>query len=162
MGMLKLMRVLSVVNPLVLAVLVGACGRAAMMEGHVVGGAAGVAFVVALVSAASAVMWMSKDAHMMARIARHDGDSVPRVSWRKELSEARDDLVKPVIYLAACVLLAVMLATVPGGGASRAWGVAALLAMGADGLLCEVLSVIMRARLFASFAQRHADRGGVS
>ena len=29
MGMLKLMRVLSVVNPLVLAVLVGACGRAA-------------------------------------------------------------------------------------------------------------------------------------
>lgn len=68
MGMLKLMRVLSVVNPLVLAVLVGACGRAAMMEEHVVGGAAGVAFVVALVSAASAVMWMSKGAHMMARI----------------------------------------------------------------------------------------------
>ena len=122
MGMLKLMRVLSVVNPLVLAVLVGACGRAAMMEEHVVGGAAGVAFVVALVSAASAVMWMSKGAHMMARIARHDGDSVPRVSWRKELSEARDDLVKPVIHLAACVLLAVMLATVPGGGSSRAWG----------------------------------------
>lgn len=47
-GMVKLMRVLSVVNPLVLA--------------------------------ASAVMWMSKGAHMMARIARHDGDSVPRVS----------------------------------------------------------------------------------
>lgn len=41
-------------------------------------------------------------------------------------------------------------------------GVAALVAMGADGLLCEVLSVIMRARMFASFAQRHADRGGVS
>ena len=56
MGMLKLMRVLSVVNPLVLAVLAGACGRATMMEGHVVGGAAGVTFVVALVSAASAVM----------------------------------------------------------------------------------------------------------
>lgn len=80
--MLKLTRVLSVVNPLVLTVLVGACGRAAMMEEHVVGGAAGVAFVVALVPAASAVMWTSKGAHMMARIARHDGDSVPRVSRR--------------------------------------------------------------------------------
>ena len=109
-----------------------------MMEGHVVGGAAGVTFVVALVSAASAVMWVSKGARMMARIARHDGGSLPRVSWRKELSEARDDLVKPVIYFAACVLLAVMLATLPGGGVSRAWGVAALLAMGADGLLCEI------------------------
>ena len=62
----------------------------------------------------------------------------------------------------ARVMGVVMLATLPGGGVSRAWGVAALVAMGADGLLCEVLSVIMRARMFASFAQRHADRGGVS
>lgn len=152
---------LSVVNPLVLAVLVGLCGRASMMEGYVVGGSAGVVFVAVFASAFSAVMWMSKDVPMMARTVRHDGGSVPRVSWRKELSEARDDLVKPVIYLASCVLLAVMLATVTGGGVSRAWGVAALVVMGADGLLCEVLSVIVRARMFASFAQRHAYRGDV-
>lgn len=81
---------------------------------------------------------------------------MPRVSWRKELSEARGELVKPVIYLASCVLLAVALATVPGGGVSRAWGVAALVVMGADRLLCEALSAVMRARLFASIAQRHA------
>lgn len=155
------MRVLSVVNPLVLAVLVGLWGRAAMMEGRVVGGAAGVVFAVVLVWCVSAAMWMGKNVPMTARMVRADGGSVPRVSWRKELSEARDELVKPVIYLALCVLLAVALATVPGGGVSRVWGVAALVVMGADRLLCEALSVVMRARMFASFAQRHADRGGV-
>lgn len=50
-GMLRLMRVLSVVNPLVLAVLVGLCGRASMMEGYVVGGSAGVVFVAVFASA---------------------------------------------------------------------------------------------------------------
>lgn len=159
--MLKVMRVLSVVNPLVLAVLVGLLGRAAMMEGNAVGGAAGVVFAIALASGVSAAMWAGKDVPMMVWMVRHDGGSVPRVPWRKELFEARDDLVKPAIYLAACVLLAVALATVPIGGVSRAWGVAALVVMGADRLLCEALSVIMRARLFESFAMRHACRGDV-
>lgn len=162
MGMVKVMRVLFVVNPLVLAVLVGLWGRAAVMEGRAVGGAAGIAFAVALASGVSAAMWAGKNVPMMARIVRADGGSVPRVSWRKELSEARGDLVKPVIYLAFCALLAVALATVPGGGVSRAWGVAALVVMGADRLLCEVLSVIMWARLFASFAVRYAGEGDVS
>lgn len=161
MGMVRVMCVLSVVNPLVLAVLVGLWGRAAMMEGRAVGGAAGVVFAVVLASGVSAAMWMGKNVPMMAWMVRADGGSVPRVSWRKELSEARGELVKPVIYLAMCVLLAVALATVPVGGVSRAWGVAALVVMGADRLLCEALCVVMRARMFASFAQRHADRGGV-
>lgn len=161
-GMVKVMRVLSVVNPIVLAILVGLWGRAAMMEGRAVGGAEGVVFAIVLASGVSAAMWMGKNVPMMVRIVRHEGGSVPRVSWRKELSEARGDLVKPVIYLAACALLAVALATVPGGGMSRAWGAGALVWMGADRLLCEALCVVMRARLFASLAQRHADRGGAS
>lgn len=162
MGMVKLMRVLSVVNPLVLAVLVGLWGRAAMMEGRAVGGSAGVVFAIVLASGVSAAMWMGKNVPMMAWMIRADGGSVPRVSWRKELSEARDELVKPVIYLAACVLLAVALATVPGGGVSRAWGVAALVATGADRLLCETLSAVMRARMFASHVARHSGKVGVS
>ena len=68
----------------------------------------------------------------------------------------------PVVYLVACVLLAVALGIVPGGGVSRVWGAVVLAAMGADRLLCEVLSVIMRARLFASFAVRYAGERGVS
>lgn len=68
-GMVKVMRVLSVVNPIVLAILVGLWGRAAMMEGRAVGGAAGIAFAVVLASGVSTAMWMGKDVPMMARMA---------------------------------------------------------------------------------------------
>ena len=134
MGMVKLMRLLSVTNPVALAALVVMWGRAAMMEGHAVGGAVGVAFAVVLMWCVSAAMWAVKGVSM---------------------------LVKPVAYLVACVLLAVALATVPGGGVSRAWGAVALVGMGADRLLAEVLGVIMRARMFESFASRRKGEGVV-
>lgn len=162
MVMVKVMRVLSVVNPLVLAVLVGLWGRAAVMEGRVVGGAVGVVFAVVLVWCVSAAMWAGKGVSIMEMMMREGGGSIPRVSWRKELLGARDNLVVPVVYLVACVLLAAALGIVPGGGVSRVWGAVVLAAMGADRLLCEVLSVIMRARLFASFAVRYAGEGDVS
>lgn len=161
MGVVKLMRALSVANPVALAALVGMWGRAAMMEGRAVGGAVGVAFAVVLMWCVSAAMWAVKGVSMMVRTVREGGGILPRVSWRKELFEARDELVKPVAYLVACVLLAVALATVPGGGVSRAWGAVALVAMGADRLLAEVLGVIMRARMFESFASRRKGEGVV-
>ena len=67
MGMVKVMRVLSVVNPLVLAVLVGLWGRAAVMEGRAVGGAVGVVFAVVLVWCVSAAMWCEHDGEDDAR-----------------------------------------------------------------------------------------------